>query len=152
MKKILSFCVEDISLTGDLIGRNRLQSVEIRKWARGIKVVFLNGEDGRALLIAKCCCKICLHEWNSDPGLASANITVHECLHELRQKSTAVLLSLWILSMALGNLGLDEFWDFNQGFNLMPAIEQKFTLIQIAKINKLFLHVSYKTTALEELY
>lgn len=84
--------------------------------------------------------------------MALANVTVPEYLPELRQKSTAVLLSLWILSMALGNLGLDEFCAFNQRFNLMPAIEQKFTLIQIAKINKLFLHVGYKTTALKGLY
>lgn len=63
------------------------------------------------------------------------------------QKSTAVLLSLWILCMALGNLGLDEVCTLNQGFDLLPTIEQKFTLIEIAKINKLFLHVCYKTTA-----
>lgn len=106
----------------------------------------------RALMITKCCCEICLHEWNSGPGLALTNVTVQECLRELRQKSTAVLLSLWILSMALGNLGLDEFCAFNQRFNLMPSIEQKFTLVQIAKISKLFLHVGYKTTVLKELY
>lgn len=106
----------------------------------------------RSWMITKCCCEICLHEWNSDPGVALANVTVPECLPELRQKSTAVLLSLWILSMALSNLGLDEFCAFNQRFNLMPTIEQKFTLIQIAKTNKLFLHVGYKTTALKGLY
>ena len=53
--------------------------------------------------------------------------------------------------MALGNLGSDEFCAFNQRFNLMPTIEQKFSLIQIAKINKLFLYVGYKTTALKKL-
>lgn len=104
------------------------------------------------MMITKCLCEMCLHEQNSDPGVALANVTVQECLCELRQKSTVVLLSLWILSMALGNLGIDEFCTFNQRFNLMPTIQQKFTLIQIAKINKLFRHVCYKTTALKELY
>lgn len=54
--------------------------------------------------------------------------------------------------MALNDLRLYEFCAFNQRFNLRPSIEQKCTSMQIAKINKLFLHVGYKTPALKELY
>lgn len=34
--------------------------------------------------------------------------------------------------MALGNLGLDKFCIFNQSFNLVPTIEQKFILLKIS--------------------
>lgn len=53
--------------------------------------------------------------------------------------------------MELTNLELYEFCAFNQRFSLRPTTEQKCTLIRIAKINKLFLHVGYKTPELKEL-
>lgn len=46
--------------------------------------------------------------------MALANATVQEFPNELRQQRTAVLLSLWIFSMAFGNLGVDKFCTFNQ--------------------------------------
>lgn len=66
--------------------------------------------------------------------MALANVTVQEYPNELRKKRTAVLLSLWILSMALVNLGLDKFCIFNQRHNLVPTIEQKFILLKISRI------------------